>query len=182
MTAAADTKSEDFERERRLDVRTEYAALASNFNYILTFRFTLLGLFLAALGLLIGPTRNPPAELYMLVFLITCAVYIIELRTRTLYQSLRERGAQIEYVHWGQSKEATLNGFFGRQLTHLADFHAKDGPDAVKIQPPRYPSILSWNFPLSGKILNHSFGLDLIYLGVLVYCLPAVLAYLRNFL
>lgn len=81
------------------DVRAEYTALSSYATTVVTFRFTLLGFYLAATGLIIGGVLSK--EKAALLLGLSVALWFMELRNRSLLANLAERGMQIEREHWG---------------------------------------------------------------------------------
>ena len=80
------------------NVRAEYAALISFHNSIVTHRFTLLGFFLASVGLLHQNGLNIMEAIFIL--LLTPILYLIECRNRVLYTHMSRRAMEIEIDHW----------------------------------------------------------------------------------
>lgn len=74
-------------------LRAEYAALAAFLGTANTFRFTVLGLFLAAAGLMLSDPTDVKAALLLAVSL---ALWLAELRTRSLLSHVLRRGSKIE--------------------------------------------------------------------------------------
>jgi len=84
------------------ELLVKYSALQNYINAIVTFRFTVLGFYLATVGLLLGGT--PSLEKYTLLAFITIPLYIIELRNRFLKDKLGGQAARIE-KYWMNEKE-----------------------------------------------------------------------------
>jgi hypothetical protein len=94
------------------NLRTKYNSLAAYNNSVVTFRFTTLGFFLAAVGLILGGT--PSLGKYIILTLIIFSLYIIELRNRFLKNENDAQANQIEKM-WGyvQDDEPALTTIFG---------------------------------------------------------------------
>jgi len=81
------------------DVRCEYSALSSFHNSVVSYRFTLLGFFVAAVGIILG--GDVTIDKAFLLLALTIAMYIVELRNRVLYYEMTKRAMQIERECWG---------------------------------------------------------------------------------
>lgn len=130
------------------NIRTEYTALCANLNQLASFRFTLVGFYIAALGLIVS--GNPGTESYSLMLWISFCFWILELRNRQLHANMAERGRQIE-TYWGSTGEAFLSHWSGKKLSEETGI-----------------SFLFFKVRLP---VSHSLGLDLLFLGVIVYSL-----------
>jgi hypothetical protein len=124
-----------------------YSSLLAYINSIVTYRFTTLGFFLAAVGLILGAKTS--YDKYIVLAVITFALYIIEIRNRVLKNDLEAQAQQIEHK-WG---------------------YAVNREDDYE---PRTTYIL-W-IPLKIRIdvnekkgLTHSTPLDILYLSILIY-------------
>ena len=93
------------------NITTKYEALSAYGRQIVTFRFTLLGFFLAAVGLVVSGV-NPSIGEYMLLCFLTLGLYMLELRNRSLLIELDERGIQIEREYWEYVGEKENELFF----------------------------------------------------------------------
>ena len=82
------------------NLRAEYSALSAYFNTVVTFRFTTLGFYLAAVALICGGEAPSRSRAFVLL-VITVSLYLVELRNRTLYKNLSDRAMQIEREGWG---------------------------------------------------------------------------------
>jgi hypothetical protein len=91
-------------KEETENLRTEYTALTSYSTTVVNFRFTVLGLYLAAVGIILGG-KQPTWEIYFLLCLITICVFMIELRNQSLLKNISNRGMQIEHKYWGYSSD-----------------------------------------------------------------------------
>ena len=128
------------------NIRTEYTALCANLNQLASFRFTLVGFYIAALGLIVA--GNPGKDSYSLMLWISFCFWILELRNRQLHSNMAERGRQIE-TYWGSTGESFISHWSGKKLSEEA----------------RMPFLFfKVRLPVS-----HSLGLDLLFLGVIVY-------------
>ena len=85
--------------EHHASVREEYSALTSYFGRVISFRFTTLGFFLTAVALVVrfGPASRATA---ILILGLGVGLWIVELRTRTIFRCLGNRGAEIELLEW----------------------------------------------------------------------------------
>ena len=140
------------------NLRTEYDALSAYFNVVVNLRFTILGLYLAAVGLIVG--GSPSLEKYFILLVLTFFVFWIELRNQSLAKNVSDRGMQIEREYWGYSGDRVYEPFYSHQLKTPADGQKKPEPD--------YPEI-------HGKVLkiltSHTIALDSLYTIILIYAL-----------
>ncbi len=129
------------------NLRIKYNALAAYSNSVVTFRFTVLGLYLAAVGFILGGT--PSLGKYILLCVVTFSLYIIEIRNRFLKNRLAAQSLQIEKV-WGYTGntdcEPENTYIFGIKIKNREDDYTK------------------WK-------LTHSFPLDILYASIFVYAL-----------
>ena len=61
------------------DLRTEYAALSGYFGNVVSFRLTLLGFYLASIGLIVAGGWPIPIPVSILGAVLTISLYIFEL-------------------------------------------------------------------------------------------------------
>ena len=145
------------------DIRAEYAALSAYFGTVINFRFTTLGFFLAAVGLIVSadvPTRAHA----LLLLLVASGAWIIELRNRSIFRELADRGIEIERQVWGYQGADAYKPFYSRMLkTKPSDGTTEAKPPASKTK------LLFWEF--SAKHLSHTLGIDLIFLGVVAFAI-----------
>jgi hypothetical protein len=162
-------------KEKFENLRSEYAAIVSFHENLLTARFTIAGLYLTAVGVMIGffhskdygVATNVIVDIYAI--LITFCLWILEFRNRSLLDNITDRGIDIERNHWLKIPKYKYVGFFSRQRGFESD--SKGGYlRGVVPKPPVYLPKLFW-----GKVpkwfspfVSHSVGLDVLYLGSLV--------------
>ena len=161
MTENETTSAEP--RRTAEDIRTEYAALSAYFGTVINFRFTTLGFFLAAVGLIVSadvPTRAHA----LLLLLVASGAWIVEMRNRSLFRELAERGIEIERQVWGYRGADAYKPLYSRML--------KTKPSSVieGTEPPASKTkLLFWEF--GAKHLSHTLGIDLIFLGVIAFAI-----------
>jgi hypothetical protein len=77
------------------DIRAEYAAPSAYFGTVINFRSPILGFFLAAVGLIVSadvPTRAHA----LLLPIVASGAWIVEMRIRSIFGELADRGIEIE--------------------------------------------------------------------------------------
>ena len=141
------------------NLRTEYQSLSQFFNTVVTFRFTVLGFFLAALALLLSTGLTPTKGIAIL--LIDTALWLVELRNRTLYDNLSARGMQIERENWGYSGARAYHPFF----SHLYKSRPLEDPAAGPRPDLDYPRFFNGRVVIPIAV-SHGCALDFLYLGV----------------
>jgi hypothetical protein len=145
------------------NLRAKYNALSAYINAVVTFRFTTLGFFLAAVALILGV--KPSCEKYLILFLITLSLYIIELRNRFLKNELELPAMQIEQ-HWGYFE----NGKKNIQLKPTTIFFIVINrkyiiPEDDKDKFNKHLGII-FQKP---RFITHSIALDILYISILLY-------------
>ena len=144
------------------NIRTEYAALADYQRTIDTFRFTTLGFYLAAVGLVAGSTASRASGALLLG--VTVALALIEIRNRSLLRTINLRGLQIERELWGRRGTRAYEGFFSGR--HRLRLDTDIDPEAPPLPPPDE----SWMF---GRKITHyvgyTTGFDVLFLVVAAY-------------
>lgn len=148
------------------NLRAEYAALSNYFNSLITFRLTLLGFYLAAIGLIVAGTNWPISlPISLLGIVLTVSLYIFELRTRIIFHHLAKRAIEIEQVNWNFKGQKDALPFFSRQFPQYLESYEviKDDYFATSIQ------ILGKIKTIRSKFVSHSFALDILYWGVLIF-------------
>lgn len=155
--------------EAKENLRTEYAALSEYHTSLISSRLTLLGFFLAGLGLLIGDTWPISLPKCFLGLLLTICIYIYELRTRILTQAIAKRGAEIEQNDWKfNSKIARTQPLFSLQYpkTEIPNYNID-----LKL----FGKIKLRNIPVLGKLrISYSVALDLLYIGLIFFFIISV--------
>jgi hypothetical protein len=141
------------------NVRTEYTALQSFSNAVVGFRFTTLGFYLAATGFIVG--RNPARAEGLLLLGITIALWLMEVRNRSLIANLAGRGVQIERELWDYSGPRAFDAFYCRQYKRPA----RDGPE-----PPSPDPGFIWRQRLP-FVVGHTLALDLLFTVIGAYSL-----------
>jgi hypothetical protein len=131
------------------DLRVIYNSLATYSNAVVTFRFTTLSFFLAAVAFSLGGT--PSFGKYLLLAVITFSLYIVELRNRFLKNELGEEARQIQ-KKWGYAVNKSDD--YKPEPVYILKFRIKNRVD---------------NFTKSG--ITHSFALDILYFSVFIYAL-----------
>jgi hypothetical protein len=161
--------------EKAGNLRAEYAALSNYFNSLISFRLTLLGFYIAAIGFLVSSTWPIQFHVSVLGILLTLSLYLFELRTRILFQHLSKRAIEIEQIEWG-FKEGELP-FYSRQFpTFLELYDVKNDNDYYAT-----PIKIFNKYPVKWKNISHSFALDLLYIGILIFFLFSITLSIINF-
>jgi len=159
------------------DVRTEYTAIADYISNITNIRFTLAGLYVAAIGFVAGvvlaatSTWEARAAGSFVAIWLTFCLYVMELRNRSLYTNLAHRGIDIEHNNWRLIKSLWYSGCHSRQYKEppvaeadREDVPSKPGPDRSKIAWMKEP------LPDSvSRYISHTLGFDLLYGGGIVF-------------
>ncbi len=142
------------------NLRVEYEAVCSNLNRLASFRFTLVGFYVAALGLI---ASGPPEQgRFALMLWISLCFWILELRNRGLHSNMAERGTQIEREHWGYRGPKAYEPF----ISHWNRTKPNDDPGAGPPPKRDVVRLLFWDLRLP---VSHTLGLDLLFLGVIAY-------------
>lgn len=153
-------------------LRTEYAALAQYFGTVIGFRFTAAGLFLAGAAFLIPKVHEMGWPGYLLLFGIGVGMWIVELRNRSVIHLLLKQGRAIE-AEWGYPQSSERFGLFGAMRSEEAAREARErNVEFSKIPVPALtPTRVLWFAPTMAfaKYLTHTVGLDLLYLGVIIF-------------
>jgi len=152
------------------NIDTEYKAICANLNQLASFRFTLIGFYVAAIGLIVA--ANPGKDKFALMLWISLCFWILELRNRGLHTNMSERGMQIEREYWGYSGERVYEPFISRwsKKPPIQDTETHKITKPAKETKPVKETVKF----LFGKIelpdfISHSLGLDLLFFGVIIY-------------
>ncbi|MFH1891863.1 MAG: hypothetical protein ABIK83_04185 [Candidatus Zixiibacteriota bacterium] len=153
-----------------LDVRTEYTALTSFHTSVVTYRFTLLGFFIASVGIMAGGKIS--LDKAFLLLGVTVAMYIIELRNRVLYYELTQRAMQIERQNWGYKGDEAYKPFF----CYLAKVKPSSADDPEAKEPPQFnhPKVWDWVVHLPA---SHTKGLDVLYAVIAIYSIAHIIGH-----
>lgn len=166
------------DQEVHANLRTEYSALSSYFSSIVGFRLTLLGFYLAAIGLIFSGDWPVPIPVSCLGIVITLSLYIFELRTRILFHHLAKRAIEIEQVDWKNKNKAELAKpeeknhnsalpLFSRLFPlDLEQYNLNSKISEVYSET---PAMIFQKIPIKGVFISHSVALDIIYLFILVF-------------
>lgn len=147
------------------NVRAEYAALIAYHNSVVSFRFTLLGFFAAAVAFIAKEDLHRSQAILLLV--LTIGLYIVERRNRILYTQMGKRAMEIEQKYWklNRSDDGSDTG-----LPLFCLFRMDELPDDLIN---RLSNEQKKNLKCRGtfwqRILSHSRGLDIVYLSVMIY-------------
>jgi hypothetical protein len=162
-------------RYGRQEMIAEYTQAATYHNSQVGIRFTIAGFYVAATGFLLQSALpaswQARAVVSSLGFLISGCLWIMDLRTRSLYTALAQRCIEIERSLWGLDKDRWYEGTFSRLFktpppssrVHQAEVPAppdRDWPDALELRwiPHSYRKTLS-------LVVSHSVPLSLLYLS-----------------
>ena len=149
-----------------------YNNLLAYINTVVTFRFTTLGFYLAAVALILGV--NSSFERYLILVFITISLYIIELRNRFLKNELEAQVKQIQkkwhYIEGGYNDdELQPTTIFGMVI------NKKDDILEINKSEPK---------PEFGKFLTlkitHSIALDSLYFSIFIYALVRIILLLNG--
>lgn len=148
------------------NVREEYKALIAYHNSVVTYRFTLLGFFAAAVAFIAKQGMGIPQALLLLF--LTIGLYIVERRNRVLYTQMSKRAMEIEEKHWGfnrkDNNDRTVPLFCRFRLDELSQQVRNGLPDELKKE---LESMGRWS--IRRLTASHSVGLDIFYLSVMLY-------------
>ena len=145
------------------NIRCEYSALTAYHNTVVSFRFTVLGFYLAAVGLIVGSGLSKPKA--GLVLGLSFVLWLVELRNRSLLGNLGIRGMQIERDLWGYKGDKAYDPFF----CHMIKEKPKNDPQA-KEPPHDKTKIMVWRVRC---FVSPTIALDLLLLVVSVFSLVA---------
>ena len=144
------------------NLRTEYSAICANLNQLASFRFTLVGFYVAAIGLISSGSLGN--DKYILLLWLSFCFWILELRNRGLHSNMAGRGAQIERDYWGYRGRRAYEPF----ISHWSRKKPPNDKNAGEPPPIDDIRVLFFNIKLP---VSHTTGLDLLFLGVMIYSL-----------
>jgi hypothetical protein len=159
--------------ESPANLREEYRALSDFFNQLIAFRLTLLGFFIAGIGLIVGGEWPINPALSSLGLLLTFSLYIFELRTRILFSYVARRATYIEQEHWGFGDHAE-KPLYSRQ------FPNPDDPIGTRGFHYAAPIKILGLFVLKARFFSHSFALDLLYIGIMIFFAASIMTSLTT--
>jgi hypothetical protein len=163
MDAIAETAEEK-------NIRTEYEAICANLNQLASFRFTLIGFYVAAIGLI--SSASPGRDKFIMMLWISMCFWILELRNRGLHTNMSDRGMQIERDYWGYKGKRAYEPF----ISHWRKEKPVNDPEAAEPSKLNKDSVklFVWNAKLP-SLASHSLGLDLLFSGVIIYSIVGLL-------
>jgi len=164
------------EKETAENLRMEYSAVVNYHNDLVKSRFTIAGLYIAAIGFVAGAVFKENSTLIgqlvgsMFAWWIALCLWIVELRSRSLYTTLAHRGKDIEHRHWKLTDADWYKGFFSRQHKEEPTEDEKAYAGTVPEKPGFDRVGIAWmmgkKLPESiCKYISHSWGFDLLYAG-----------------
>jgi hypothetical protein len=157
------------------NVREEYKALISYHNTVVTYRFTLLGFFAAAIAFIAKQGLDLGQSILILV--LTIALYIVERRNRFLYLQMGKRALEIEMNHWKMNRIAdndkTVSLFCRFYINEVIKLNYEVSDDLKKEakQTSKYSSYRYFS--------SHTIGLDIFYFSVFLYSVWSIFCNLR---
>jgi len=149
------------------NLRTEYTALSSYFNTVISFRFTTIGLYLAAVGFIVSGSIS--TEKAFLLLGLSFILWLMDLRNRTLFYNLAERGMQIEWEYWRYRGLEAYNPFYRHMMKERPPI-AKD-PNAPDRPPPDFTKILFWKIAV-----GHSLSINLLFSFIILFALYIIVS------
>ena len=164
---------EDAEKIRRDDLRAEYSAIANYHSSLVLARFTIAGLltggsaFLAAAAFSVDRSPKLKALCGAFAAWLTVCSWLLELRSRTLYSNVAQRGVQIEHEQWKLVGADWYVGLFSRQYKSAPP----DEGESVVLLKPGLDIPRVFGFPLSSrlaKLVSHSVAFDFLYSGAAI--------------
>jgi hypothetical protein len=160
------------------NVRTEYAALIAFHNSIVSHRFTLLGFYLASVGLIAG--KDPSFLEAFLILGLTISMYMMELRNRILYMQMGQRAIEIEIKYWQLNR---IDNGVDNGLPLFCKMRYRDLPEEIKSTLTKQqveeiehnPKFWNrWEIPFLPT--NHSRGLDFLYAFIGIYAVAKMIS------
>jgi hypothetical protein len=151
----ADTDTTDPDISQNL--RTEYSELSRYFTEVIKYRFAILAFFVAGQGTILA--NNHSRFVFFGVLVATIGLWIIEFRTRGIYNHLEKRAKTIE-GYWDQNDKSSEKRFF----TFMAE---RESP---------YELITLFGFNVADhinknntrRLVSHSVGIDIVLLMFLL--------------
>jgi hypothetical protein len=129
-----------------------YNSLLAYINTVVTFRFTTLSLYLAAVAIILG--GNLTFGKYFLLILLTISLYIIEIRNRILKNELEAQAIQIQ-KHWHYYLEGDKDHY--PKDTTIFGYAICVNKDAKNNKKEKH------------LIISHSLGIDILYFSIFLY-------------
>lgn len=140
------------------DIRTEYTSLLAYGRQVVGFRFTLLGFFLATAGLIVGGGNLSKGK-FVLLGLLSIALWMLELRNRSLLIIIDDRAMMIERECWKYERDKAFLPFVCTQHAPVVN----------------YTRIWKWKVQCP---ISHTKAFDFIYLIIYLYSMAAILGIL----
>ena len=155
------------------NLRMEYSAIVNYHNDLVKSRFTIAGLYIAAIGFVAGAVFKNDSTLIgqlvgsMAACWIAFCLWIIELRSRMLYATCAHRGKDIEHRYWKLTGPDWYKGFFSRQYKNEPEKDEEQYAGNIPKNPGYDRVRIAWmrnKLPESiCKYISHSWGFDLLY-------------------
>ena len=82
------------------DIRAEYAAISAKITQLGSYRFIIASFYGTGVGVIASFIDKSTKIHFILLFLINIALWVMDLRTRSLLSMISKRGAEIEML-WG---------------------------------------------------------------------------------
>ena len=162
------------------DARAEYSAVVGFHTTLVNGRFTVTGLYVAAVGFLAAAVLGKEISAVARVAgsglgcWLTGCLWILELRNRSLANNICKRGIDIEHKYWGlTNSDDWYSGFFSRQYREPPESEL-EGCGLSRRKAPDRPTLGWANKPISEKLsrfVSHSMGVDLLFGGCGVFWL-----------
>ena len=162
------------------DIRIEYQVVSDYHSSIVSSRFTVAGLYVAAIGFVAGAVFSADTSWWarwagsVLALWLSICLWVLELRSRALFTNIAHRGIEIEHKYWGLTDIETewFNGFFSRMYKEPPNSNHGSNGELDRRKEPDRPRFAWSRKPLSvqlSKYISHSMGLDLLFLGGIVF-------------
>ena len=175
------------------EIRAEYSAVAASHTALLSVRFTIAGLYVAAMAFAASAVFGKESTWIIraagsgFAFWLGFSLWIHELRSRALQTNVGLRGVEIEHQHWRLIGEKWNSGFFSRQYRVRHPFTGEyygpgedvpppASPPPSKLPPdnPTQPTVAWSRWPLPAFIdryVTYGMGFDLLYAGSAIFWL-----------
>jgi hypothetical protein len=165
------------------EARAEHRACVDYHTSLVNSRFTVAGLYVAAMGFIAAAVFRPETTWYsrgaisFLACWLTICLWILELRSRALFTLIAQRGIEIERRYWGLVDGELMAGFFSRQHRVPSELSAIGSTAEPRRKNPDRPVLAFFpKRPLPiwiSRGISHSMGLDLLFAGGLIFWLVA---------
>lgn len=160
------------------EARAEHRACVDYHTALVNSRFTIMGLYIAAMAFIAGVVFKPDisldfrAAISLLACLLTVCVWILELRSHSLVTDIAYRGIEIERNYWKLNGEDSNSGFFSRQHKLPEETSTDTSTKAsLKVNPDDLPVAVEPDKQRAKvtKYISHKFALNFLYGGCLLF-------------